>query len=127
MLFVWDKSLITSYGDSLFKMESGNSAVWYFGYIESRYFPVPNPNIGKYAIEQTDGDRFLMRKSGNIDCHVGRFRKLTPRECLRLMGFDDSFKIVVSDTAAYKQAGNSIIVNVLMALLKEIDITKYGI
>lgn len=93
--------------------------------LEESYYV--NPNIGKYAIEQTDGDRFLMRKSGNIDCHVGRFRKLTPRECLRLMGFDDSFKIVVSDTAAYKQAGNSIIVNVLMALLKEIDITKYGI
>ena len=62
-----------------------------------------------------------------MDNTKGRFRKLAPRECLRLMGFDDSFKIIVSDTAAYKQAGNSIIVNVLMALLKQIDITKYGI
>jgi DNA (cytosine-5)-methyltransferase 1 len=61
-----------------------------------------------------------------VDISEGRFRKLTPRECLRLMGFDDTFKIVVSDTAAYKQAGNSIIVNVLMALLKQLDITKYG-
>ena len=43
------------------------------------------------------------------------------------MGFDDSFKIVVSDTATYKQSGNSIIVNVIMALLKQMDITKYGI
>jgi DNA (cytosine-5)-methyltransferase 1 len=58
---------------------------------------------------------------------VGYYRKLTPRECLRLMGFDDSFKIVVSDTATYKQSGNSIIVDVFMALLKKIDITKYGI
>ena len=61
-----------------------------------------------------------------VDISEGRFRKLTPRECLRLMGFDDSFKIVVSDTATYKQAGNSIIVNVLMAILKQLDITKYG-
>ena len=42
------------------------------------------------------------------------------------MGFDDSFKIVVSDTETYKQAGNSIIVNVLIAILKEMDITKYA-
>ena len=62
-----------------------------------------------------------------IDTEYGRFRKFTPRECLRIMGFDDSFKIVVSDTEAYRQAGNSIIVDVLMALLKQMDITKYGV
>ena len=56
----------------------------------------------------------------------GKIRKLTPRECLRLMGFGDDFKIVVSDTQTYRQAGNSIIVDVLIALLKEMDITKYG-
>lgn len=56
----------------------------------------------------------------------GWFRKFTPRECLRLMGFDDSFNIVVSDTESYKQAGNSIVVDVLMAILRQIDITKYG-
>jgi DNA (cytosine-5)-methyltransferase 1 len=58
---------------------------------------------------------------------MGRYRKLSPRECLRLMGFDDSFDIVVSDTATYKQSGNSIVVDVLMALLKQMDITKFGI
>lgn len=47
-----------------------------------------------------------------------RLRKLTPRECLRLMGFLDSFKIPVSDTQAYKQAGNSIVVDVLISILK---------
>ena len=62
----------------------------------------------------------------DINSKIGRFRKLTPRECLRLMGFDDTFKIVVSDTETYKQAGNSIVVNVLMAILKQIDITLYG-
>ncbi len=40
-------------------------------------------------------------------------RKLTPRECARLMGFDDSYKIVVSDTQAYRQFGNSVVVPVI--------------
>ena len=69
-----------------------------------------------------------MHRAGvdNYVTHKGRIRKLTPRECLRLMGFKDSFKIVVSDTAMYQQAGNSIVVDVLIALLKQMDITKYG-
>lgn len=49
-----------------------------------------------------------------------RIRKLTPRECLRLMGFCDSFKIDVSDTQLYKQAGNSIVVDVLISILEQI-------
>lgn len=65
-------------------------------------------------------------KKADIDPSIGRYRKLTPRECLRLMGFDDSFNIVVSDTETYKQSGNSIVVDVLMAILRQIDITKYG-
>ena len=70
-----------------------------------------------------------MHRAGvdNYVSHKGRLRKLTPRECLRLMGFKDSFRIVVSDTATYQQAGNSIVVDVLIALLKQLDITKYGI
>ena len=36
-------------------------------------------------------------------------RRLTPRECARLMGFPDTFKIIVSDTRAYKQFGNSVV------------------
>ena len=70
-----------------------------------------------------------MHRAGvdNYVTHKGRIRKLTPRECLRLMGFKDSFNIVVSDTAMYQQAGNSIVVDVLIAILKQMDITKYGI
>lgn len=52
------------------------------------------------------------------------FRKLTPLECWRLMGFsDDSFfkaAAVNSDTQLYKQAGNSIVVNVLMAIFDQL-------
>jgi DNA (cytosine-5)-methyltransferase 1 len=40
-------------------------------------------------------------------------RRLTPRECARLMGFPDTFKIPVSDTRAYKQFGNSVVVDVM--------------
>ena len=70
-----------------------------------------------------------MHRAGvdNYVTYKGRIRKLTPRECLRLMGFKDSFKIVVSDTAMYQQAGNSIVVDVLIALLKKMDITQYGV
>lgn len=47
-------------------------------------------------------------------------RQMTPRECLRLMGFDDSFKIVVEDKEAWRQAGNSIVVPVLKEIIKSI-------
>lgn len=53
-------------------------------------------------------------------------RKLTPRECLRLMGFDDTFEIVVSDTQVYRQAGNSIVVNVLIHILESIEIENFA-
>lgn len=63
-----------------------------------------------------------MHRAG-VDNYVttdGRIRKLTPRECLRLMGYCDSFKIVVSDTQIYQQAGNSIVVDVLINIMKSI-------
>lgn len=50
----------------------------------------------------------------------GRVRALTIREAHRLMGFPDDYKIVVSKAQAYKQVGNSIVVDVLINLLKEI-------
>ena len=43
-------------------------------------------------------------------------RRLTPRECARLMGFPDSFRIPVSDTQAYRQFGNSVVVPVVRAV-----------
>jgi DNA (cytosine-5)-methyltransferase 1 len=47
-------------------------------------------------------------------------RRLTPRECARLMGFEDSFRIPVSDTQAYKQFGNSVAVPVISSVSAEI-------
>ena len=53
-----------------------------------------------------------------------RIRKLTPKECWRLMGFDDEdfekAAKVNSNTQLYKQAGNSIVVNVLEGILKNL-------
>ena len=64
-----------------------------------------------------------MHRAGvdNYITYEERIRKLTPRECLRLMGFSDDFKIVVSDTRMYQQAGNSIIVNIFIEILKQIQ------
>lgn len=45
-------------------------------------------------------------------------RRLTPRECARLMGFPDTFRIPVSDTRAYKQFGNSVVVDVMAHVAK---------
>lgn len=47
-------------------------------------------------------------------------RALTDRECLRLMGYPDSFRIVVSPMQIYRQAGNSIVVDVMMAIVRQI-------
>ena len=52
----------------------------------------------------------------------GEIRRLTPRECFRLMDFPDSFTWKVSDSQAYKQAGNSIVVNVLYKILKQLPL-----
>jgi len=57
---------------------------------------------------------------GEWNGQKGVIRQLTHRECLRLMGFSDSFKIVVPNVQAYRQAGNSIVVNVLEEIVKEI-------
>ena len=59
-----------------------------------------------------DGSEILVKQNGS------RPRRLTPRECARLMGFDDSFVIPVSDTQAYKQFGNSVVVPVVEAVAK---------
>jgi DNA (cytosine-5)-methyltransferase 1 len=53
-----------------------------------------------------------------------KIRRLTPRECFRLMDFSDTFTWPVSDSQAYKQAGNSIVVNVLYKIIKNLNLKK---
>lgn len=52
-----------------------------------------------------DGSEILIRQRGDANP-----RRLTPRECARLMGFPDTYRIPVSDTRAYMQFGNSVVV-----------------
>ena len=64
-----------------------------------------------------DGSEILIAQKGKNP------RRLTPRECARLQGFPDTFKIPVSDTQAYKQFGNSVVVP-LMADIAHLIIQK---
>ena len=54
-----------------------------------------------------------------------RIRKLTPRECFRLQDFDDTFKFVVSNSQLYKQAGNSISVNISEMIFRQIELSRH--
>ena len=56
---------------------------------------------------------------GEYDGHPAVARKMTPNECVKLMGFEN-FKIVVNDNNMYRQAGNSIAVPVLNAIMKQL-------
>ena len=75
---------------------------------EARHYEDERIYIGKYDFN--DG-------KGLVDA-VGR--KMTPRECLNLMGFDDTFRIAVNDSIAYRHAGNSIVVPVLKEIIKSL-------
>jgi len=61
-----------------------------------------------------DGSEILIGQKGKIP------RRLTPRECARLMGYPDSYKLVVSDTQAYRQFGNSVVVPVVERIAREV-------
>lgn len=58
-----------------------------------------------------DGSEILIDRGAGVNP-----RRLTPRECARLMGYPDSFRIEVSDTQAYRQFGNSVAVPVIKAI-----------
>ncbi len=60
-----------------------------------------------------DGSEILLKMKNSNP------RRLTPRECARLMGYPDDFKITVSDTQAYKQFGNSVAVPVVKTIARE--------
>lgn len=78
-----------------------------FGLIEDTKNGITRTLSARYY---KDGSEILVPKSS------GPPRRLTPRECARLMGFPDDFKIPVSDTQAYKQFGNSVAVPIVKAI-----------
>lgn len=91
--------------------------VFCIGFLDDTDFLFPAPvKLGKCLRDYLDVDE---KETG--------IHQLTPRERIRLMGFPDSFKQVVSDMQFSKQAGNSIVVNVMEALYRQMDITKYGV
>lgn len=72
-----------------------------------------------------DGSEILIKQEGKNP------RRLTPRECARLQGFPENFKITVSDTQAYKQFGNSVVVplmenvaKLIVANIEKLDTSK---
>lgn len=109
--------------------------------ITARYFKcgASDPYIRRPKIFERTPLRFLDRNGINTDGEYAfcvdttntggvkeissqetKTRKLTPRECFRLQGCDDTFKIAVSDSQAYKAAGNGMSVNVLEMLFRQI-------
>ena len=92
--------------------------------------PVIIGSMHAHAAVKTDGicptlTEAMGMGGGQVPVHTYgvRIRKLTPRECWRLMGFmDEEFDRVhgISNSQLYKQAGNSIVVNVLSALLSQL-------
>lgn len=77
--------------------------------------------IGDFRVEKPKASFYTDKR-----IHVGKYngedavaRKMTPNECLKLMGFED-FNVVVPDQVAYRQAGNSIAVPVLKEITKSI-------
>lgn len=109
------------------------------GIVEERYYL--SPKLLKYCL--SPGTKNFMHHNAKIDLPIARallssmgnshrssvnnyvttnerVRALTVREVHRLMGFDDDYKIIVSKAQAYKQAGNSIVVDVLISILLNI-------
>ena len=82
-------------------------------------FRVEHPQPHHYLDERIYVGKFDFKDGKGLVDAVGR--KMTPRECMNLMGFDDTFKIVVNDSIAYRHAGNSIVVPVLKEIIKSIQ------
>ena len=94
------------------------------GYIPEMFNPYNESEIKEVAPTQSTQCGSTTSSATVLKRECLRIRKLTPKECWRLMGFDDEdfekASHVNSNTQLYKQAGNSIVVNVLMAIFKEL-------
>ena len=101
------------------------------GYIPNMYNPYNKSEITDLAPTQTANCASSSKSSAVLikDDYLPRIRKLTPKECFRLMGFDDEdfykAESVNSNAQLYKQAGNSIVVNVLEAIFENLKDILY--
>jgi DNA (cytosine-5)-methyltransferase 1 len=82
-----------------------------FGFGEAQLDGITRTLSARYY---KDGSEILIPQRGKNP------RRLTPRECARLMGFPESFAIPVSDTQAYKQFGNSVVVPLVAEVAREV-------
>ncbi len=73
---------------------------------------------GPNDVARTLSARYYKDGSEILIDAIPRPRKLSPRECARLMGYPESFNIVCSDTQSYKQFGNSVVVPVIQSIAK---------
>jgi DNA (cytosine-5)-methyltransferase 1 len=86
-----------------------------FGYIVLKKNDIANTLVlgGMGRERNLIQDVISLKKSGRIDANSEAIRCLTPRECLRLQGFPNSFKFTVPKTHLYRQAANSVAVPVI--------------
>ncbi|MDU5208027.1 MAG: DNA cytosine methyltransferase, partial [Clostridioides difficile] len=99
-------------------------------YVDKNMGSLPHCNTGdKTQIIEKEKNELDKEKIDGMnyvgDNHDFRIRKLTPLECWRLMGFDDedfynTKELGLSDSSLYKLAGNSIVVNCLYYIFKEV-------
>lgn len=80
---------------------------------------------GDFIFEPLDTNRHneeILNRAyvGNWNGTRGVIRMYTPRECLRLMGFPDTFRMIHNDTIMWRQSGNSIVVDVLIKLVQQL-------
>ena len=81
---------------------------------------------GDFIFEPLDGrhSKEILDRAhiGQWNGRTGVIRMYTPRECLRLMGFPDTFIMPHNDNIMWRQSGNSIVVDVLMAIVKQLKV-----
>tara|TARA_R110000787_G_scaffold124673_1_gene235690 strand:- start:863 stop:2092 length:1230 start_codon:yes stop_codon:yes gene_type:complete len=102
-----------------------DQGVWIADYRADEGLRIRKDNISPCMTSSMMGEDWKANKGTRNPPIVGlndKIRRLTPTECFRLMDFNPSFKWNVSDTQAYKQAGNSIVVACLVGILSKLNL-----
>ena len=86
-----------------------------FGYSMASRYGIAKTLSARYY---KDGAEILISQGNKINP-----RRLTPRECARIMGFPEKFRIPVSDSQAYRQFGNAVVVPVARRIAKSIVVS----
>ena len=98
-----------------------NDGLWIADYRNDEGLRIRKDNISPCMTARRHSEKDISTMPALLG-NKNYIRRLTPRECFRLMDFPDTFKWSVSDTQAYKQAGNSIVVNVLAEIINKLNL-----